>query len=85
MLSPSQRTTFLEVVWDSTTLQAQLSPAWVDSIHSRVGVLAGPGMVWGLWEQFIDSGLSTEVIDTILNARPPSTTDPEYFSKSSLY
>ncbi|KAL0202971.1 hypothetical protein M9458_000989 [Cirrhinus mrigala] len=32
VLSPAQRTTYLGVVWDSITMQAQLSPAWVESI-----------------------------------------------------
>ncbi|KAL0174664.1 hypothetical protein M9458_030632, partial [Cirrhinus mrigala] len=31
-LSPAQRTTYLGVVWDSITMQAQLSPARVESI-----------------------------------------------------
>lgn len=35
-LSPSQRTTFLGLVWDSTTMQAHLSPACVDSILNTV-------------------------------------------------
>lgn len=29
----------LAVVWDSTTMQAQLSPAWVDSIRTMVDSL----------------------------------------------
>lgn len=36
VLSPLQRTTFLGVVWDSTTMQAQLSPARVASILAAV-------------------------------------------------
>ncbi|KAI2644245.1 Transposon Ty3-I Gag-Pol polyprotein [Labeo rohita] len=32
VLSPSQRTTYLGVVWDSTTMQARLSPARIESI-----------------------------------------------------
>ncbi len=32
VLSPAQRTTYLGVVWDSITMQAQLSPARVESI-----------------------------------------------------
>ncbi|KAL0159829.1 hypothetical protein M9458_043554, partial [Cirrhinus mrigala] len=36
MLSPSQRTTYLGVVWDSTTMQAHLSPARIESILTAV-------------------------------------------------
>jgi len=36
VLSPLQRTTFLGVVWDSTTMQAQLSPARIASILAAV-------------------------------------------------
>lgn len=35
-LSPSQRTTFLGLVWDSTTMQAHLSPVCVHSILNTV-------------------------------------------------
>ncbi|KAL0169003.1 hypothetical protein M9458_037225, partial [Cirrhinus mrigala] len=36
VLSPSQRTTYLGVVWDSTTMQARLSPARINSILTAV-------------------------------------------------
>ncbi len=36
VLSPLQRTTYLGVVWDSTTMQARLSPARIESILSTV-------------------------------------------------
>ncbi len=36
VLSPLQRTTFLGVVWDSTSMQARLSPARIESILSAV-------------------------------------------------
>ncbi len=36
VLSPAQRTTFLGVVWDSTTMWAQLSPACIESILVKV-------------------------------------------------
>ncbi len=36
VLSPLQRTTFLGVVWDSTLMQARLSPARIESILSAV-------------------------------------------------
>ncbi|KAL0181298.1 hypothetical protein M9458_023704, partial [Cirrhinus mrigala] len=36
VLSPLQRTTYLGVVWDSTTMQARLSPAWIESILTAV-------------------------------------------------
>ncbi|KAL0161734.1 hypothetical protein M9458_045459, partial [Cirrhinus mrigala] len=36
VLSPSQRTTYLGVVWDSTTMQARLSPARIESILTAV-------------------------------------------------
>ncbi len=36
VLSPSQRTTYLGVVWDSTTMQAWLSPARIESILTTV-------------------------------------------------
>ncbi len=36
VLSPLQRTTFLGVVWDSTSMQARLSPARIESIMSAV-------------------------------------------------
>ncbi len=36
VLSPLQRTTFLGVIWDSTSMQARLSPARIDSILSAV-------------------------------------------------
>ncbi len=36
VLSPLQRTTFLGVVWDSTSMQAHLSPARIESILSAV-------------------------------------------------
>ncbi len=36
VLSPVQRTTYLGVVWDSTTMQAHLSPAWIESILTAV-------------------------------------------------
>ncbi|KAL0168374.1 hypothetical protein M9458_036596, partial [Cirrhinus mrigala] len=36
MLSPLQRTTYLAVVWDSTTMQARLSPARIESILTAV-------------------------------------------------
>lgn len=32
LLSPKQRSTFLGIAWDSTTMQAHLSPGYVDSI-----------------------------------------------------
>ncbi len=36
MLSPSQRTTYLGVVWDSTMMQARMSPARIESILTEV-------------------------------------------------
>ncbi len=36
VLSPLQRTTYLGVVWDSTTMQARLSPARIESILAAV-------------------------------------------------
>ncbi len=36
VLPPVQRTTYLGVVWDSTTMQARLSPARIDSILATV-------------------------------------------------
>ncbi len=36
VLSPLQRTTFLGVIWDSTSMQARLSPARIESILSAV-------------------------------------------------
>ncbi|KAL0147122.1 hypothetical protein M9458_057646, partial [Cirrhinus mrigala] len=36
VLSPSQRTTYPGVVWDSTTMQARLSPARIESILAAV-------------------------------------------------
>ncbi len=36
LLSPLQRTPYLGVVWDSTTMQARLSPARIDSILTTV-------------------------------------------------
>ncbi len=36
VLSPLQRTTYLGVVWDSTTMQARLSPARIESILNTV-------------------------------------------------
>ncbi|KAI2651171.1 Transposon Ty3-G Gag-Pol polyprotein [Labeo rohita] len=36
VLSPSQRTPYLGVVWDSTTMQARLSPARIESILAAV-------------------------------------------------
>ncbi|KAI2668352.1 Transposon Ty3-G Gag-Pol polyprotein [Labeo rohita] len=36
VLSPSQSTTYLGVVWDSTTMQARLSPARIESILTAV-------------------------------------------------
>ncbi len=36
VLSPAQRTTYLGVVWDLTTMQAHMSPAWIDSILTEV-------------------------------------------------
>ncbi|KAI2644940.1 Transposon Ty3-G Gag-Pol polyprotein [Labeo rohita] len=36
VLSPLQRTTYLGVVWDSTTMQARLSPARIESILTTV-------------------------------------------------
>ncbi len=36
VLSPLQRTNYLGVVWDSTTMQARLSPARIDSILTAV-------------------------------------------------
>ncbi len=36
VLSPFQRTTYLGVVWDSTTMQARLSPARIESILNTV-------------------------------------------------
>ncbi len=36
VLSPLQRTTYLGVVWDSTTMQAQMSPARIESILTAV-------------------------------------------------
>ncbi|KAL0161741.1 hypothetical protein M9458_045466, partial [Cirrhinus mrigala] len=36
VLSPSQRTTYLGVVWDSATMQARLSPARIESILAAV-------------------------------------------------
>ncbi len=36
VLCPLQRTTYLGVVWDSTTMQARISPARIDSILTSV-------------------------------------------------
>ncbi len=36
VLSPLQRTTYLGVVWDSTAMQARMSPAWIESILTEV-------------------------------------------------
>ncbi len=36
LLSPLQRTTYLGVVWDSTTIQARMSPARIESILMEV-------------------------------------------------
>ncbi|KAI2664245.1 Transposon Ty3-G Gag-Pol polyprotein [Labeo rohita] len=36
VLSPSQRTTYLGMVWDSTTMRARLSPARIESILAAV-------------------------------------------------
>ncbi len=36
VLSPLQRTTFLGVAWDSTSMQVRLSPARIESILSAV-------------------------------------------------
>jgi hypothetical protein len=36
VLSPAQRTTYLGVVWDSTTMQARLTPARIESILTSV-------------------------------------------------
>ncbi len=36
VLSPALRTTYLGVVWDSTTMQARMSPAWIESILTAV-------------------------------------------------
>ncbi len=36
VLSPVQRTTHLGVVWDSLTMQARKTPAWIESILTRV-------------------------------------------------
>ncbi len=36
VLSPLQRTTYLGVVWDSTTMQARMSPARIESILTAV-------------------------------------------------
>ncbi len=36
VLSPLQRTTYLRVVWDSTTMQARMSPARIESILTTV-------------------------------------------------
>ncbi len=36
VLSPLQRTTYLGVAWDSTTMQARLSPARIESILAAV-------------------------------------------------
>ncbi len=36
LLHPVQRTTYLGVVWDSNTMQAQLSPASIESILTTV-------------------------------------------------
>ncbi len=36
VLSPLQRTTFLGVVWDSTSMQARLCPTRIESILSAV-------------------------------------------------
>ena len=36
VLSPVQRTTYLGMVWDSTTVQAQMSPVRIESIFTTV-------------------------------------------------
>ncbi len=36
VLSPVQRTTYLDVVWNSITMQAQMSPARIESIFTSV-------------------------------------------------
>ncbi len=36
VLSPVQRTTYLGVVWNSTTMQARMSPARIESIFTSV-------------------------------------------------
>lgn len=44
VLSPIQRTTFLGVVWDSTIMQALLSPARIDVIQAAVQTIK-PGQL----------------------------------------
>ncbi len=39
VLSPLQRTTFLGKVWDTTSMQASLSPARIESILSAVKII----------------------------------------------
>ncbi|KAL0165880.1 hypothetical protein M9458_037724, partial [Cirrhinus mrigala] len=39
VLSPSQRATYLGVVWDSTTIRARLSPARIESILAAVKIV----------------------------------------------
>ncbi len=41
VLSPALRTTYLGVVWDSTTMQARMSPAWIESILTAVARVRG--------------------------------------------
>ncbi len=36
VLSPAMRTTYLGMVWDSTTMQVRMSPAWIESILTAV-------------------------------------------------
>ncbi|MCI4382168.1 hypothetical protein PGIGA_G00260670 [Pangasianodon gigas] len=43
VLSPAQRTAYLGVVWDSTTMQARLSPARIESVLTAVARVKNDG------------------------------------------
>ncbi len=76
VLSPAQRTTYLGVVWDSITMQAQLSPARVESFlnalkNIKLGQIITVHYIQR--DQLRDAGLPPDVVETILSARAPST------------
>ncbi len=73
VLSPLQRTTFLGVIWDSTSMQARLSPARIESILSAVKrIRLGQSLTVGQFQRLLGlmAAASNVIPVGLLHMRP---------------
>ncbi len=73
VLPPGQRTTYLGVVWDSTTMQAHLSPARIESILATVKrVREGQSLTVNQFQKLLDwmAAASNVITFGLLYMRP---------------